>query len=278
MSKVRAGDVATYSGLTTIAVFSLAPMLWMFVNSLKPDTDMITAGFQFLPSRPTFENYVAVWTQSAYPTLISNSLAVTAITLAICMTLGSVAAFALSRFSFPGRRLIMTAIIRARMFPIVLMLAPLFIVLNTIGLVDTRLGLALAYSSVLLPAFIWIAKVFMDRVPRDFDDAARLEGASSLTIMTRIVMPLAFRGLFAAGLFTAIGAWNEFLFALMFTSSQGSRTWPVGLQLMVGQFQLPWGMLAAGGILSVAPVVVLFVFGGRVMRLALATGTKPEPF
>ncbi|WP_442981342.1 carbohydrate ABC transporter permease [Rhizobium sp. S152] len=166
--------------------------------------------------------------------------------------------------------MLLNTIIRTRMFPVVLMLAPLFMVLRSIGLVDTKLGLALAYSAVLLPSFIWILKAFIDRVPRELDEAAVLDGASTIATMIRVIIPLAVPGLAAAGLFTAAGAWNEFLFALMFTTSQGSRTWPVGLQLMVGDFQLPWGMIAAGGVLSTLPVLVIFIVGRRLLARVLA--------
>jgi multiple sugar transport system permease protein len=159
-----------------------------------------------------------------------------------------------------------------RMFPAVLMIIPLFIIMRGLGVLDTSVGLALAYTSFLLPLFIWIMKGFFDALPDDLENAARIDGCTRLGAMVRIVLPLARNGLVATTIFVAIGAWNEFLFALMLTTSQGSRTWPVGLQLMIGEFQLPWGMLAAGGVISILPVVVLFALIQRVLVSGLTTG------
>jgi multiple sugar transport system permease protein len=159
-----------------------------------------------------------------------------------------------------------------RMFPAVTMVIPLYIVLRSVGLVDSRFGLAVAYTCFLLPLFVWMLKGFFDAAPKELESAARVDGSTRLGAMLRIVMPLARNGLVASSVFIAIGAWNEFLFALMLTTGQGSRTWPVGLQLMVGEFQLPWGVLAAGGILSILPVMALFAIVQRTMVQGLTAG------
>ena len=115
-------------------------------------------------------------------------------------------------------------------------------------------------------------KGFFDAIPSELEEAARIDGASRLTAMIRVILPLVLGGLVATSVFVAIGAWNDYLFALMLTSSAGSRTWPVGLQLMVGEFQLPWGTLAAGGMLSIAPVVILFAIVKRALVRGLTAG------
>jgi len=166
----------------------------------------------------------------------------------------------------------MVSYLVVRMFPAVLIIIPLFILMRNVGLLDSRLGLALAYTAFLLPVFVWMMKGFFDGVPPDLEDAARIDGASRIGAMVRVVLPLVVSGLIATAVFIAIGAWNEFLFALMLTTSTGSRTWPVGLQLMVGEFQLPWGTLSAGGIISIAPVVVLFALMQRAMVRGLTAG------
>jgi multiple sugar transport system permease protein len=144
--------------------------------------------------------------------------------------------------------------------------------MRLVGLLDTQLGLALAYTSFLLPVFVWMMKGFFDAVPPDLEEAARIDGSSRLGAMVRVVIPLVLGGLVATSVFVAIGAWNDYLFALMLTSSTGSRTWPVGLQLMVGEFQLPWGSLAAGGMISIAPVVILFAVVQRALVAGLTAG------
>ncbi|RIX97416.1 carbohydrate ABC transporter permease [Aureimonas flava] len=263
---------ATYFVLVALSIFCVGPIVWTFLTSLKPEADIVTTTMQYWPSRLTFENYVAIWTQSNFPALIGNSVVVTAITLLICIVAGTPAAYAFARFTFRGRNELMLGYLVVRMFPAVMVVVPLFVVLRSVGLVDSRFGLALAYTSFLLPLFVWMLKGFFDAVPKELESAARIDGTTRLGAMVRVVMPIARNGLVASSVFIAIGAWNEFLFALMLTSGQGSRTWPVGLQLMVGEFQLPWGVLAAGGILSILPVLVLFAVVQRTMVHGLTAG------
>jgi multiple sugar transport system permease protein len=242
------------------------------LTSLKYEADIVTREMVYWPSRITFDHYVNLWNQSSYPVLVVNSLVVTSTTVAICLFTGTIASYAFSRFQFRGRMPLMMGYLLVRMFPAVLMVIPLFIVMRQVGLLDSRLGLAITYTSFLLPLFVWMMKGFFDAAPKELESAARIDGSTRLGAMVRIVMPIARNGVLATCIFVGIAAWNEFLFALMLTTSQGSRTWPVGLQLMVGEFQLPWGMLAAGGMISILPVIVLFAIVQRAMVAGIAAG------
>jgi multiple sugar transport system permease protein len=273
MSRRKAiGDTLSVVLVLVIVVFAIFPIVWTFLVSLKPEEDIVTAVMTYIPRRVTIENYVAIWTRSNFPTLIGNSVVTTSITVTLCTVVGTLASYAVSRFRFTGRRELMMFYLVVRMFPAVMIIIPLFIIMRGVGLLDSRLGLALAYASFLLPVFIWMMKGFFEAVPPDLEDAARIDGASRLGAMVRVVLPLVVGGLVATAVFIAIGAWNEFLFALMLTTSTGSRTWPVGLQLMVGEFQLPWGSLAAGGIISILPVMILFAIVQRAMVRGLTAG------
>jgi multiple sugar transport system permease protein len=265
-------NVVHYALALAIVAFAALPILWTFLTSFKPEADIITSTMIYLPRRITFENYVAIWERSNFPTLLLNSAITTTITTAICVAGGVLAAYAFSRCRFTGRRELMMSYLIARAFPAVLIIIPLFILMRNVGLLDSRLGLALAYTAFLLPVCVWMMKGFFDGVPPDLEDAARIDGASRIGAMIRVVLPLVVSGLIATAVFIAIGAWNEFLFALMLTTSTGSRTWPVGLQLMVGEFQLPWGTLSAGGIISIAPVMLLFALVQRAMVRGLTAG------
>ena len=266
------GDLLASLAVLVIVLFSVFPIIWTFLISLKPEEDIVTATLTYIPTRVTFENYVAIWTRSNFPTLIINSAVVTLITVSICVVVGTLASYAVARYRFRGRREMMMLYLVVRMFPAVMIIIPLFILMRGVGLLDSRFGLALAYTTFLLPVFIWMMKGFFEAVPNDLEDAARIDGASRIGAMVRVVLPLVVGGLVATAVFVAIGAWNEFLFALMLTTSTGSRTWPVGLQLMVGEFQLPWGSLAAGGIISIVPVMVLFAVMQRAMVRGLTAG------
>ena len=265
-------DIAAYATLILLAFICIFPLIWTFLTSIKDEADIETRDMVYIPTRFTFDWYVKLWTQSGYTVLVMNSLIVTSLTVLICLLTGTIASYAFARFTFPGRTQLMLAYLVVRMFPAVLMIIPLFIVMRSVGLLDRTWGLAVAYTSFLLPLFVWMLKGFFDAAPRELESAARIDGSTRIGAMLRIVIPIARNGLAATCVFVAIAAWNEYLFALMLTTSQGSRTWPVGLQLMVGEFQLPWGMLAAGGMISILPVIVLFAIVQRVMVAGITAG------
>ena len=268
----RLADLGIWLLGLLITLFAIFPIVWALLTSLKREAAIITTVMQYIPREVTFENYVAIWTRSNFPTLLVNSVVVTAITVVICAVVGTLASYAIARYQFRGRRELMLFYLVIRMFPAVMIIIPLFILMRNVGLLDSRVGLALAYTTFLLPVFIWMMKGFFDAVPFELEDAARIDGCSRIGAMVRVILPLVVGGLVATVVFVAIGAWNEFLFALMMTTSTGSRTWPVGLQLMVGEFQLPWGTLAAGGIISIVPVVLLFALVQRALVRGLTAG------
>jgi multiple sugar transport system permease protein len=251
-------DIATYAFVVGVVLFALFPIGWTFLTSLKPSEDIITATLQYIPQRITFENYANIWNRSNFPTLITNSAITTTFTLIICITLGSLAAYGFSRYRFRGRNSLLLFYLVIRMFPVVLLIIPLFIVMRNLRLLDTQIGLALAYTTFLLPLCVWMMKGFFDAIPPELEDAARVDGCTRLGALVQIVLPLARSGLVATAIFIGIASWNEYLFALMLTTSQRSRTWPVGLQLMIGEFQLEWGTFSAGGIISIIPVIIFF--------------------
>ena len=272
MPRRRLADVLIWLAGLAITLFAIFPIVWALLTSLKEEAAIITTQMQYIPQSITYQNYVDIWTRSNFPILLTNSAITTAMTVVICATLGTLASYAIARFQFRGRRELMLFYLVIRMFPAVMIIIPLFILMRNIGLLDSRLGLALAYTTFLLPVFIWMMKGFFDAVPLELEDAARIDGCSRIGAMIRVILPLVVGGLVATAVFVAIGAWNEFLFALMMTTSTGSRTWPVGLQLMVGEFQLPWGTLAAGGIVSIVPVLILFALVQRALVRGLTAG------
>ncbi len=263
--------IAVYLVALGFTLFAAFPVLWAFNISLRAERDIITNHFA-LPSPATLDNYIAIWTQSNLPALMWNSAVTTFFTVVICVIAGTMASYSLSRMQFRGRQNLLLFFLILRMFPVVLMIIPLFVIMRNAGLLDSRIGLALAYTAFLLPIFIWMMKGFFDAIPLELEEAARIDGCTRFGAMVRIVLPLVQGGLWACAVFIGIAAWNEYLFALMLTTSSGSRTWPVGLQLMVGEFQLPWGALTAGGILSILPVLALFAIVQRSMVRGLAQG------
>ncbi|MBX3080563.1 MAG: carbohydrate ABC transporter permease [Anaerolineae bacterium] len=265
-------DIGTYLMLGGVVMTTLLPIVWTLITSFKTPADIISPVLHYLPPTITLDNYFKLLDQSPFPRLMLNSVIVTAITVSTCLVIGSLAAYSLSRYRFRGRTQIMVLMLATRMFPVVLLLIPLFSLLRSLRLLDTYLGLALAYTTFLLPLCIWLLKGYFDAISPDLEDAARIDGCFRVEALLRIVLPIARPGIAATAVLIAIVSWNEFLFGLLLTSSDGARPWPVGLQSMVGEFELPWGQLAAGGILSVIPVVIFFSLVQRALIGGIASG------
>lgn len=255
-----------------VVVFAVFPIVWTAMTSFKAESDIVTSTIHYIPERLTFENYRKLWQQSDYPRLLRNSAIVTLMTVAMSLVIGIFAGYSISRYRFRGRSGLMVFYLVIRMFPFTLLLIPLFIMLRNMGLFDTYLGLALTYTTFLLPLCIWMLKGFFDGIPPDLEEASRVDGSTRLGALVRIVLPLARPGIAATTVFIAIGAWNEYIWALLLTTSGGARTWPVGLQLMVGEFQMPWGTLSASGIVSIIPIMIGFAFVQRALVSGLMTG------
>ena len=268
----RMGDV----GVVALMVFALFPIAWTCYTSFRPEQDIITDPTSLIPAALTLDNYLATWRQTDFPQLMLNSLVVSVMTVVISLTLATFAAYSLSRSRFRGRGAVLMLYLGIRIIPGVLLLIPLFIVMQQLGLLDTRVALALTYTTFTLPAAVWFMKGFFDSLPVDLENAARVDGCTRLGALFRVVLPLVRPGLAATAILVAIEAWNEVLFALLLTSTTESRTWPVGMRLLIGEFQLPWGQLTAAAVLSLLPVVVAFAFAGRAMIAGLTAGGLKE--
>ncbi len=268
----RVYDGIAYVIVICMLMFVLFPLLWTALTSVKLESDIVTNEMVYIPKTITLENYVTLWNRSGVATMFRNSALTTTVTVLLCLLVGTFAAYSISRYRFKGRGAILTFYLLIRMFPVVLMLLPLYIMLRGLGLIDTIGGLALTYTTFSIPLSLLMLKGFFDAVPADLEDAARIDGSTRVGALFRIVMPLARSGIAATAVLIAVGAWNEYLFAVMLTNSEGARTWPVVLQLMVGEFQLPWGLIAAGGMISIAPIMVFFAFAQRALVRGLMVG------
>ena len=265
-------DVLASIVVLAVVTFAIGPIVWTVLTSFKTEDEIVVRDFRFLPASLTFDNYVTLWERSGYPNLLLNSAIVTGMTVLMSLTIGTVASYSISRYRFRGRSGLMIFYLVIRMFPFTLLLIPLFIMLRNLGLFDSHFGLALTYTTFLLPLCVWMLKGFFDGIPPDLEEASRVDGSTRLGALMRIVLPLARQGIAATTVFIAIGAWNEYVWALLLTTADGARTWPVGLQLMVGEFQMPWGVLSASGIISIIPIIIGFAIVQRALVSGLMTG------
>ena len=263
-------------GITSLALFAVLPLVWTFYTSLRTNVAIQKFPTQVSFSDLSFAAYRGVWRDTNFPMLIKNSLSVSSMTVVISLSLGTLAGYALSRSKFRGRQGVLLTYLVIRLVPGVLLLVPMYIFMNTLGLLDSFFGLTLAYTTFTLPATLWLMKGFFDSLPPDLENAARIDGCSRMGAMWRISIPLVLPGLAATGTLTAITAWNDVLFAIMLTSSDETRTWPVGLREMIGEFQLPWESLTAAAMLSLLPVVIGFALVGRKMVAGITAGSLKD--
>ena len=263
-------------GIASLLVYAFAPLLWTLYTSFRSSRAITInpTGIDF--SDLSFAAYSHVWRDTNFPILVRNSLIVCTITVILSLTLGTGAAYALSRAHFKGRQAVLMSYILIRLIPGVLLIVPIYILMFKVGLLDTQIGLALAYTTFTLPATVWFMKGFFDSLPVDLENAARIDGCSRMGALWRVSLPLVIPGLAATGTLVAIEAWNDIIFAMLLTSSTRAKTWPVGMREMIGEFQLPWEQLTATAILSLLPVVIGFALVGRKMVSGLTAGSLKE--
>jgi len=263
-------------GITGLVLFAILPLFWTFYVSLREEVSITRYPTMLTTKNLSFLAYTHIWRDTNFPVLIRNSLIVSSMTVLLSLVLGTAAGYALSRAKFKGRQGVLLSYLVIRLIPGVLLLVPIYIMMFKFHLLDTYFGLTFAYTTFTLPATIWLMKGFFDSLPPDLENAARVDGCSRLGAMWRISLPLVLPGLAATGTLTAITAWNDVLFAIMLTSSNKSRTWPVGLREMIGEFQLPWELLTATAIMSLLPVVIGFALVGRKMVAGITAGSLKE--
>ena len=279
--------LAIHTGLITFTLLATYPVLWVLalafsgqqsvgIIDLPRDPDF----FQRLravvpwPANFSFSNFIEVWTEQHFGRWLLNSVIVSCLTTLLGVFLACTAAYAFSRFRFPGRRTGMLMFLVSQMFPGTLMLIPLFIiVVKWLGLGNNYLGLVLVYSTIAIPFCVWMLKGYFDTIPIDIEESALIDGASRQVIFFRIILPLAKPAIAITALFSFMTAWNEFILATVFTEDEINYTAPVGLRFFVGGFTSQWGYFAAGSVIVSLPVVALFLYLQKYLVSGLTAGS-----
>ncbi len=263
--------------LVFLLIFTVLPMLWMVLTSLKTQFAAMQYPPQWWPAEPTLQNYTKLLDPSNsvgadFLRYFWNSLYVAVATTILGVTVAVPAAYAFSRFRFPGRTFLFFAVLLRNMFPAVVFLMPLFLLMRWMGLVGTHGSLILTYLTFGLPLSIWLLKGFYDNIPIQLEQAARIDGATRFQAFIYIVMPLSTPGIIATSIFSFIGAWNEYVYAVTFLNNKERLTLPVGIQRFFAEFATDWpGLMAATFLMSV-PVVLLFLILQKYFVRALTEG------
>lgn len=265
----------TYILLLSLAVlFCIGPLLWQLITSLKPEPEL-TRIPPVLPGKPTAAHYMSIFTGHPFLRIIMNSAVVASATTVLSLVLGSLAAFGLAKLRVSRRGLILLLVLSASMFPPIATVSPLYIVIRALGLRDTWWALIITYTTFSLPLAIWVLTNFFREIPDEILHAARVDGCTTFQAFTRVMLPLAAPGIFTTVILVFIFSWNEFLFALTFTSTAASRTIPVGIALFPGLHEVPWGDIAAASVVVTVPLVVLvFAFQRRIIEGLTAGAVK----
>ncbi len=268
---VRPDDVATYAILTATVVFCLVPVVWALITSLKTEANVVAYPPRWLPDPATLESYRLVF-ESNMPRYYLNSTVVAVLTLAVTLTAGSLGGYAAARFDFRGKRLVLFILLMTIMIPGIVVLVPLYLMANQVGLQDTYLGLVLVYAGWQVPTAIWLMRGFFESIPKDLEEAALIDGCTPFQAFVRVILPLTRPGLAACSMVVFIWVWNEFIIGLTLTSSDQMRLVPVGLYLYVSSFGVEWGPLMAAVCVALLPVVGLFVVLQRQFVEGLTSG------
>ena len=242
-----------------ILIFALAPFVWMLLTSVKPNQDLSLFPVRYWPSVFTFAHFDMLLQRTSFAHNWFNSLLIATGAVLVGLSVSIPAAYAFSRFKFTGRNFFLTGFLVINMFPIVLLIIPLFVLMRHLGLIDTFIGVIIGHSTFSIPFSIWMLVSYFNAIPQDLDEAAMIDGASRLQTIRLVVLPLITPGVVTTAIYVFITSWNEYLFAMMLSGDK-VRPVTVALQLFIGEFTVQWGLLTAGGALIALPVTLLFLF------------------
>ncbi len=264
-------SVLSYLLLAALIVFLLFPFYWTFVTSIKTSAELYGQNVTYWPKAPSFESYRRLFSEYNFLKPMGNSLLVAALTTLISVTVSVLAAYSFSRYRFKGRKFLMSMFLTNNMFPTVLLLIPLYAIMRKIGILYTPASLVLSYTTFTIPFSIWLLSGFLDDLPLSLEEAAMVDGANRAQAFLKIILPILMPGIVATGAYIFMNSWNEYTFAVMFTN-EANRTIPVALKNLIGQLGVEWGMLTAGGIITIIPVCILFFFAQKRLISGLTAG------
>jgi ABC-type glycerol-3-phosphate transport system permease component len=261
-----------YALMAVVAAFALFPVYWVAITSLKPRSEIYTKTPDLWPNQPQWHTYADVLGAGHVGRALINSLIVAGTTMVLCLIIASLAAYALTRFRVPLRRVLLMLVLMTQMFPLVVLVIPLFVLERKANLLGTWSGLVLAYLAFTVPLAIWVMRSFLLSIPEELEHAARIDGATRLGAFARVVLPLAAPGLATTAVLCFLEGWKEFMLALTFMNEEDRKTLPVVLQSFVGRGDTDWGSIMATSVIYTLPVVVLFLLLRKHLMTARLTG------
>ena len=271
-----------YAGMVIALVVVLAPFAWLLISSVALPVDLLAKPLQWIPEHITFDRFVELTVGSqpndqaqGFRSAFMNSMVIASTVTALSIVVGTLAAYAFARLHFPGRSWLILAFMATYMLPPIALILPLYQIMGALGLRDTPLALILIYASFVTPFVIWIMRGYIQTIPPELDDAARVDGCSRLGALIRVIVPVSAPGLLSTALLAFLLAWDEFLYALILTSTNASKTLPIALNDFIGRYGLDFGLLATGGVIAaLPPVVIAFLFQRHIVAGLTAGSVK----
>ncbi|MCI0496143.1 sugar ABC transporter permease [candidate division KSB1 bacterium] len=267
------GKIAAYAVLTIFTLIAIYPILTVISISLRPGDRLLSKSLAIIPDNATLQTYIKLFSEESFLLWLRNSSIISAAVMIVGVALAATAGYAFSRYKFIGKEAMMFSLITTQMFPLTMLLLPLFIMLIKLKLYDSYLGLIVAYSATTLPFTTWQMKGYYDTIPFSLEEAAYIDGCSQFYTFWRIILPLAAPALVITALFSFMAAWSEYLVAAVLIQDQSLFTLPLGLKTFQSSMETSWGLYSAGAIMVSLPVVILFLFLSRWLISGLTLGS-----
>lgn len=261
----------THAVLWFTTIVMIYPMAIVVLSAFKTTAEIYASPFS-LPQSFSLQNVETIWRETTFPRYLANSILVTGASIVSIVTIATMAAYALARYTFRGNELIYLFFLSGLMLPLKLAIIPLFIQLTSIGLIDTRLGLVVIYTAMGLPSAIFILTGYLRTLPKELEESARIDGAGEARILWSVMLPLARPAMVIAAINNAVPIWNDFFFPLVFIQSDGLKTLPQGLTIFMGEYNTEWGVLFAGLTLAALPITLLYIVLSRQFVAGMTQG------
>lgn len=262
----------SYLLLTILIIFSLFPAAWMILTSFKPMNEIYKSPPKIIIQNPTFLNYTRVLFKSNIPRAFLNSVVVAFFTILLNLVISILAAYGLTRYKFKGSETISIGMLFGQMLPAVVIVIPLYMIYNKLRLIDTYSALIIANLTVTVPMSVLMLKSFFLTIPRELEEAAKIDGCSNFGTIFRIIIPLAVPGIIAVTIYSFLHAWDEFLYALNFINSASIKTLPIAITEFKGQFVMDWGGMMSASVIISIPLMVLFLLCSKYFIKGLSEG------
>ena len=261
-----------YAAILFYLTFALFPLYWLLKIAVTPDRLIYSDGTRLWPSEFTLSNFTAVLFQTDFLSYFTNSLVVSLGTAALTTIFAAGAGYAFSRFNFGGKKIIIAVMLITQMFPLLMIIAPIYKIIASLGLLNSLTSLIIVYTAFNIPFATFLMQSFFDGIPKDLEEAAMMDGCSRFQALRKVIFPLTLPGLGATLGFVFTAAWSELLFALMLISKNDTMTFPVGLLTFVSKFSVDWGQMMAAGVLALIPSCLFFIFIQRYLVQGLTSG------